>query len=203
MSEINTLFAGLALILSIVSLYLHKRKPKLHIIYKDKSPFKKLLMVKNGPRPYPLEVFIRVKILNSQSKIAKNCFGKITNWYTNGKNVKEFDPIKLHWVSNVTDDYSSIDLSKDEFEYLDILFTRKDQAKIQIYSNTHPRGTPLIFNDKDDHIFKLSVYCENETYISTWFKINYQEKDENKEFTWLSMQKLDKNVTRNLNKGIL
>ncbi|MDZ7725578.1 MAG: hypothetical protein U5R06_22830 [candidate division KSB1 bacterium] len=200
MNELNTLFSGLALVLSIISLYLHRRKPKLHIIYEDKFPFKKLLMVKNGSRPFPPEVFIRVKVLNSQRKIAKNCFGKITEWYTNGKNVNKFDPIKLHWVSNNIDDYSPIDLSKDEFEYLDILLTKKDQSKIQVYSNTHPRGTPLIFDDKDDHIFKLSIYCENETFVSKWFKVNFQEKDPDEECTWISMQNLDKAAIKKLKK---
>ena len=75
MSEINTFISGFALLLSIVGLYLHWRKPRLEISYKDKSPYKKLLMVRNDPRPYPLEVFVRVKIKNKRKKLA-NVLGK-------------------------------------------------------------------------------------------------------------------------------
>ena len=151
-------------------------------------------MVKSDSRPYPLEIFIRVKVNNSRKKIAKKCFGKITDWYTNGKKVDEFDPIKLHWVSNDLSDYSPIDLAKDEYEYLDIIKTNREQAKLLIYTNTHPRGTPLSFSDKDEHLFRLSIYCENETSTSKWFVLSYTGDRNTGDLTWISMKQSDKKI---------
>lgn len=198
MQYIQIIIASIALVISFFSLFLHYRKPRLKIEYDDKSPFKKLAMDLDSKKSYPIELFFRVKILNSKFVLAKNVTCKITRWYTNSKLVKEFDPIKLHWVSNEPKDFSSIDLSKDEFEYVDVLRTKRDLSKIQIYTNTHPRATPIEFNQKDEHIFKLSVYCNNGDSIASWFKIVYQEKDKNEELAWLSMGKIEKSVINNL-----
>ena len=126
MEYINTIIAVFAFVLSIIGLILIHRKPKITLSYVDKSPYKKLLMVQNDPRPYPLEIFIRVKIENESTTLAKNCVGKIVEWYTNKMLVKDFDPVKLHWVTNQINDFSTINLAKNEFEYLDILRTARN-----------------------------------------------------------------------------
>ena len=179
MKYLNFLFSAVALIISLVTAYWQFfRKPNLKLIYEDQDPFRKLLIPLNTKPDYDLEWYIRVQVKNLRRVIAKNCFGKLVEWYTNGKKVNSFDPIKLHWVSNKVDDYSSINLSYEEFDYLDLFYTIKKMQKINIYTNTDFRGLPIYnLNLKDEHIFKVAIYCDNEVSKFKYFRTWYEKED--------------------------
>jgi len=151
------------------------RKPKLHILYEDIEPFRKFLIDEENKQKHQAEWYIRIQIKNTRRVIAKKCFGKILEWYTNGKNLFLFDPIKLHWVCNDPNDFSPIDLSYQEFDYIDIFYTDKRSKKLIIYTNSKPRGLPIDrLSYKDEHVFKIAIYCENEVskfkYFRTWYE---------------------------------
>lgn len=182
MENLNFVIAIVALIISIITAYWQFfRKPNLHIIYKDEEPYRKYLIIEGSRQNHQAEWFIRIKIMNTRRVIAKKCFGKLVEWYTNGKALFLFDPIKLHWVSNDPTDYSQIDLSYQEFDYLDIFYTDKNLSKLKIYTNSKPRGLPIDnLRVKDEHIFKIAIYCENEVskfkYFRSWYDKNSQDK---------------------------
>jgi hypothetical protein len=197
MEFINTIIAVFAFVLSIIGLILIHRKPKITLSYIDTSPYKKLLMVQNDPRSFPLELFIRVKIENKSSVLAKNCIGKIVEWYTNNELVKDFDPVKLHWVTNEIDDFSTINLAKNEFEYLDIIRTAIDLKQLILQTDFRPKGSPIIFKDSDEHIFKIVIHCEGSSTVPIWFRIKYQKHDPNDELAWINMEKIKgKNINQ-------
>lgn len=168
------------------------RKPKIELLYEDNEPYRKLLHLTGDPDSYNVEWFIRVKVLNNRKVIAKNCFGKLSEWYTNNEMDKYFDPIKLHWVSNDQTDYSSIDLAYQEFDYLDLVYTDKNKNKIRIYTNSHLRGVNFEFGLMDEHIFKVSFYAENEISKFEYFKISYQKDDPDGKLIFVKVIKLSK-----------
>ncbi len=178
MENLNFAIAVIALIISLITAYWQFfRKPKLHIIYEDVEPFRKYLVTEEKRQNHQAEWYIRVQIKNTRRVIAKNCFGKLVEWYTNGKKLFLFDPIKLHWVSNDPTDYSIIDLSYQEFDYLDIFYTDKRSKKLKIYTNSKPRGLPIDnLNYQDEHIFKIAIYCENEVSKFKYFRSWYEEE---------------------------
>lgn len=177
MDILNFTIAALALLLSFfLAWWQFLRKPNIEIVYHDDEPYRKLL-IPEGRKNYDAEWFVRIKVINTNRLIAKNCFGKIIEWYTNGEKVKSFDPIKLHWVSNPPNDFSHINLSYQEFDYLDLIVTEKNQNKIKLYTNTHSRGIPIDFDLKSEHLLKVVIYCENEAYKFKYFIIWYEEKD--------------------------
>jgi len=198
MEYINTVIAVFAFLLSIIGLILIHRKPNITLSYIDKSPYNKLLMVQNDNRPYPLELFIRVKIENKSSVLAKNCIGKIVEWYTNNEIVKDFDPVKLHWVTNEIDDFSTINLAKSEFEYLDIIKTARELKQLILQTDFRPKGSPIIFKDNDEHIFKIVIHCEDSSTDPKWFRIKYQKHDPNNELAWISMEEIKENIINKL-----
>jgi hypothetical protein len=170
---INLALSIIALLLSGLNVYWNFfRKPKLQILYKDQQPFRKYLL--SAAHPESPEWYVRIKVINTQKAIAKNCVGKIVEWHTDNKQVESFDPIKLHWVSNELDNYAGIDLSYQEFDYLDIIVTQRWESKFIIYTNTHLRGTPLQFDANSRHLFKVAIYSEKEAFSFSWFLI---EKD--------------------------
>ena len=115
------------------------------------------------------------EILNLSDRILVFKDGRIVKELKNSEEVKEFDPIKLHWFSNVPNDYSDINLSYQEFDYLDLIVTDTKKYKIKINTTTHMRGILTEFDLKAEHRFKVVVYCENEVSKSKCFKICYQE----------------------------
>ena len=133
MDFLNFGLAILALSLSaFVAYWQFLRKPKLEIHYQDCDPYRKLLIPETQRHDYGIEWFIRAKIINKRKVIAKNCFAKIIEWHTNNEKVINFDPIKIHWVSNTPEDYSSINLSYQEYDYIDLFYTHNDLNKIKL-----------------------------------------------------------------------
>jgi len=169
---INLCIAFLALILAVITTY-HQffKNPKLRLSFKDEPPYSKYLNNIGISANLAFNWFIRIKVENQRKALAKNCFGKITEWYTENKLVTEFDPVRLHWVSNLPDDFTPIDLSYKEYDYLDLLITDEDNNLLKIYTNTHPRGIPVTFNLRESHIFKVSVYCENGESTHLYLKV--------------------------------
>jgi len=190
--DLRTIVAIVALILSVINMIYVFRRPKLKIIFEDDEPFKKHLWHNRNTPNRELEIFARIKVVNKRRKLAKRCTGKITHWLCNDEIVKNFDPIVLHWVSKEPSDYSEIDLAFREFEYLDVFFTLRNQSRIRIYTNTHPRGIQTEFNDKDKHVFKILIYSENALPKSKWFKTEFQQTDPLEKLFWISMKELSR-----------
>lgn len=166
---VNLAISLIALLLSAFNAYWNFiRKPKLKIVYKDEEPYRKYLSSETDFSP---EWYIRFKVINVRKAVAKRCVGKIVEWYTGDRRVESFDPIKLHWVSNGLEDYSGIDLSYQEFDYLDLVVTQRKENRFRIYSNTHLRGIPLYFNMNEKHTLKVAVYSEKEAFQFSWFTI--------------------------------
>ena len=192
---INLALSITALLLSALNVYWNFfRRPKLQVVYIDKAPYRKYLT--SDVHPDSPEWYIRLKVINKQRVIAKNCVGRIVEWYTNDKQVESFDPIKLHWVSNSYDNYSGIDLSYQEFDYLDIIVTRKKEGMFKIYTNIQLRGIPVKFNINERHMFKVSIYSEKEAYKFSWFLI---EKDlSSEEYRAIIVSQINENQRRKL-----
>jgi hypothetical protein len=178
MEELNFSIALIALLLSgFVSYWQFLRKPNIEISYEDSEPFRKLLHIEERQDKLDFEWFIRIRVKNNSRRLAKNCFGKIVEWYTNSDIVTEFDPIKLHWVSNPPGDYANLDLAYKEYDYIDVFFTDKNFSKIKIYTHTHARGVPLEFDLLSNHAVKLVVYSENESHNFFYLKVWYEKED--------------------------
>lgn len=199
---ISLIIGTLALfIAAITAWWQFFRKPKVKIIYEDDEPYRKLLQSINDPDRYNLEWYIRIKIKNCSRVIAKNCFGKVTEWYTNNEIVNDFDPIKLHWVSNDPTDYSKVNLSFQEYDFLDLFFTNRKKNKIQLYTNTHARGIRIEHDLKADHILRVDIYSENETSNCEYFKISYQENDPEGKLRFIKVSRVGKAEFRKLSKA--
>jgi len=191
MDYINLVIAVIALLLSGFTVYWQFcRKPDIRIIYKDEQPFRKLSSPLNEPISYPTEWFIRIMIKNNSRIIARNCIGKITEWYTEGIRDSRIDPVKLHWVSNSPEDYSGINLSYQDFDYIDLIYTKQDKQNICIYTNTHPRAFPICFDFKKNHIFKFALYSDNEVAKFKMFKVWYCENDEDSKLRFIRLDEI-------------
>jgi hypothetical protein len=201
MEKLNFGIAILALFISaFVAYWQFLRKPKIKITYEDREPFRKYLRLLNNSSDLKIEWFIRIKVENKRRVIAQKCFGKIVDWYTESKKVENFDPIKLHWVSNPPEDYSSINLSYKEFDYLDIFLTNKDLKILKIYSHTHPRGSPVEFDYKLNHLIKIAVYGENEYHKFHYLKVWYEEEDSEDILRYPRVSTINENEFKKLTK---
>ena len=196
-SVINLLIATSALTLAVLNTLWMRRRPKLQIVYRDQTPFKKHLTVNRGTDTVSTETFIRIRVSNGNRALAKSCSGKLVHLYTNKQRVEAFDPVKLHWAPNRPDDDSPIDLAYGEFEYLDIVRTQSDKKKIKIYTNTHKRGT-LRELSPGVYIFQVVVYCANESSTSCWFRVDTSVELAGSDEPWVSMEKLTSREAANL-----
>jgi len=192
---INLALSVIALLLSGLNAYWNFfRKPKLQVIYKDQEPFRKYLI--SDANPGSPEWYVRIKVINTQKAIAKNCVGRIVEWHTDNRQVESFDPIKLHWVSNELDNYAGLDLSYREFDYLDIIVTQRRESKFIIYTNTHLRGIPLLFDANARHLFKVAVYSEKEAFSFSWFLIERDLASE--EYRMIAVSQIAENQVEKL-----
>ena len=57
----------------------------------------------------------------------------------------------------------------------------KRSKKINIYTNSKPRGLPIDrLSYKDEHIIKIAIYCENEVSKFKYFRSWYDEETDEK-----------------------
>lgn len=175
---INFIIGCIALVIAgITAWWQFFRKPKLKIIFKEKPPYH----ISETDKKFAWQELLRIKIQNSRRVLARNCFGKIIEWYENNNKVDDFLPLKLKWSSTPSNDFSNINLAFQEFDYLNIakayldykVITPKTELdKIDSLSKITSKSNS-IFELESNHIFKISVYCENEVSKFKWFKIIY------------------------------
>jgi hypothetical protein len=123
------------------------RRPKFLIEFEQKEPFCRYANLKSdspnpsleGVKPASLPAYwIRIKVTNDGRKVAENCEGKLVEVIEN-KDKEErlfqpFDPVILHWVGR--EDYYPITINKGGYEYLDVVFTVKNNPLANIYCDT-------------------------------------------------------------------
>lgn len=142
------------------------KRPIIKIEFKNDEPYCRIadLMVHKNMDNIPVlfkTYFIRLKIVNTGRSTAKKCKGKITNIKHSEKNevFTPFDPLVLKWVGHQP---GSIDLNKDEYEFLNLLYVIKNNPKqINLHAeDTTPRGINLN-PPMDNYNIEVVVYGEN------------------------------------------
>jgi len=109
--------------------------------------------------------WVRIKITNSGKTVAKNCTGRI-NELLYVKDNKEtpcqpFDPCVLHWVGQKGDDLNPIDINKKEYNYLDILFTEKDDPDFFVNTDLEQQRGIKYNWEAGEYLLKIALYSEN------------------------------------------
>ncbi|OLT58064.1 hypothetical protein BJP37_02410 [Moorena bouillonii PNG] len=174
MDDIRTITSVIALFLSLLSLQWSRRRPKLEVTYEDKSPFKKHAQI---IETWESSVFVRVRVRNRGSNIAKGCTGKVVSWCAGKEETDDFDPVRVHWVSNPPDDDGPISLAVGEFEYLDVFRVNIGGGRLDLYTNSHPRATSMSFAWPQAFVLKVVVYCEDSPASSIRLRVSYDEKN--------------------------
>lgn len=142
-------------------------EPRFKIEFKNEEPFCRCanLFLEPSVRNVPA-YWIRLRVWNVGRSVARGCEGKlvrITDAETK-EDLKDFDPVVLHWVGSTT--HGSIDINKKEYEYLDVVYLRSDDLphdrKVNIYAGGEmlPRGINLT-PPLRDYIFHIVIYSEN------------------------------------------
>lgn len=115
--------------------------------------------------------WIRLKVTNEGGSVAKNCEGQLTEVRDKDKNLmRGFVPIILRWSSRP--DIDPIDINKEAFWFLDILFINQAHAKFEeaekfskhahicdIYRNV-PTGTSKDL-EQGEYYLKITIYGDN------------------------------------------
>ena len=113
--------------------------------------------------------YIRLRVYNSGRSVAKNCLGKITKVTdVDGKELVDYDPVQLGWVGTKLDTIplSTIDLNAKDFEYLNLVYVRSDNAGVAyIAKDELPRGTTVCFFSRS-YIIQVTIYGQNVKPIS-------------------------------------
>lgn len=198
MSELTGWFTAVGTMLAaIVALFiaflpsLLKRynRPKLAIEFKNEEPFCRTASVtelkyveQSGPivpkEVLPPYYWVRIRVLNVGKSVAKGCEGKLVRIQDakTKEEMKNFDPIVLPWVGAT---YSSIGINKNEYEYLNILATAKDDAKHLFIKSIDEklRGINLA-PERKDYIFHIVLYgADVEPLKKLFYLRNHEQYD--------------------------
>jgi hypothetical protein len=163
-------------------------KPKLRIEFQNEEPFCRIAdviesqFVDQGIK-VPKEVrvphyWIRARIVNVGKSVAKRCEGKLVR-IRDAKTMedrKDFDPVVLRWVVG---ELNPIDINKTDYEYLNILYTRKDDVMHFFVDSidVKPRGINL-FPERKDYILDIVLYGDNVDPVAKSFYLkNNKEYD--------------------------
>jgi len=113
------------------------KRPKFLIEFEMKRPFCRETMTKvfTSEDGHTATYWLRLRVKNSGKSVARRCLGRlIAIMDSEDKIISDFDPMHLHWVN--TDwhaiPFLPIDLSKDEYEYVDTLVTQTGDDKIHL-----------------------------------------------------------------------
>ena len=126
----------------------------------------------DGDLTYRINAYwIRLKVTNNGGSVAKNCEGQLTEVRDKDKNLmRGFVPVILRWSSRP--DIGPIDINKEAFWFLDILFINQAHAESKeakkfskyvhicdIYRDM-PTGTSKDL-EQGEYYLKITVYGDN------------------------------------------
>jgi len=124
-------------------------RPILKIEFENREPFcRHSSMTQSGLNV--LGYWVRLRVRNVGRSLARGCEGKLVRITNPSDSIDrpDFDPTILHWVGTAWDKLdNSIGISKDEYEYLDVLYVmngRPDIIEIGA-ENRLPRGIRYSF----------------------------------------------------------
>lgn len=164
-------------------------RPRFAIEFRNEEPFCRIATVpetkyvdQKGAK-VPKEVktpfyWMRIKVLNVGKAVAKNCEGKLVRIVDakTKEERKDFDPVVLGWVGAT---HYPIDINKTEYEYLNVLATKIDDAEHFFITSVdkEPRGINLA-PERKDYIFHIVLYGENvEPFPKSFYLKNHKEFD--------------------------
>jgi len=141
-------------------------RPCFAIEFENREPFCRVTRV-NDTRLHAY--YVRLRVFNSGRSVAKNCLGKITEVTdVKGTGLVDYDPVQLSWVGTKLDTIplSTIDLNAKDYEYLNLVYVRSDNAGVAyIAKDELPRGTTVCFFP-DSYIIQVTIYGQNVKPIS-------------------------------------
>ena len=192
LEAIGTLLTGLVAIGAILYAEYYKPKfrgPRLKVEHENRSPFNKVVTpVDNNLRPVGgPQWWARLRVRNAGHSTAHRVIGRLVEVWNSGtgERVEQFDPCTLSWSGPIG--VTPIDLSPEDYEYLDLTFTWSDEPQPMLHLRTEriPRGTPFDF-PQGPYVFSVALYSED----APTERVRYATKWRTKLFDGVELQRL-------------
>lgn len=132
--------------------------------------------------------WIRLGIKNTGESVARRCLGKLVKVLDeHGKEKQEYDTMPLHWVITSWKEvpFRTIDLNRDENEYLNVLATQSDNKEVYFtgdqfplakWAKDEPRAIPKSL-PRGKYILVITVYGDDVKPETKYLSLIWQADD--------------------------
>lgn len=185
LTAIGTIATAIVAIIVAFLPYIRRwfNRPRFSIEFKNEKPFCRVahlirrLAVAGAEVTIPT-YWVRLRVWNVGKSVAKACEGKLVRIIDaeTKEESKDFDPVVLRWTGASP---NPIDINKSEYKYLDILYTRKDDAEHFFITSIDEKARETnLTPERKDYILHIVLYGENiEPLHKSFYLKNHKKYD--------------------------